>query len=82
MKNVSISIEEFKAQYDKEYEFLYAHYDHVAGYSEAVTAFDDGMRERQWFRDFVNAFAQYRKDCISSDREAAALMFALDAMRA
>ena len=80
MANISINIKKFDEQFNNEYEFLYEHHDRVAGYTEAVDAFDDSMKRQQWFRDFVSEFVNYRQDYISSDREAAAFMFALDAM--
>lgn len=46
----------------------------LAGYAEAVKAFDDFLFTDG---DFVRDFIAYRGDFISSDREAAAFMFAL-----
>lgn len=73
---MSINIYEFAKQFNKEYQFLYEH-DNVAGYDEAVDAFDE-MMENEDFRRFVSGFVSYRQDLISSDREAAAFMFALE----
>lgn len=78
---MSININSFLKQFEKEYNFLYDNRDAVAGYEEAVAAFDDGMR-KEWFRDFVGAFCKFRGDFISSDREAAAFCFALEALSA
>jgi len=74
---MNINIAEFKKKMDKEYEFLYDHNDRVAGYEEAVDAFDKFVEKH---RDFVGEFVKYRGDFISSDREAAAFMFALESM--
>lgn len=75
----TINIHEFRDQYNKEYRFLYDHYDNVAGYDEAVAAFDEFVKAHQ---DFVSGFCTFIGDFISSDREAAAFMFALEAMSA
>ena len=70
-----INIEKFYEEYCKEYNFLYENNDNVAGYTEAVQAFDQFLRDH---KDFVSEFVWYRKDFISSDREAAAFMFAME----
>lgn len=71
----NISMEKFYEQFQKEYHFLYDCRGYVAGYEEAVSAFDRFQADHA---DFVRAFAQYRGDVVSSDWEAAAFMFALD----
>lgn len=76
-RDINVNIKEFAKQYTKEYTFLYDHYDNVAGYDEAVAAFDEFSETHG---DFVGEFARYRGDFISSDREAAAFMFALEAL--
>lgn len=73
----NISMEKFCEQFQKEYNFLYDCRGYVAGYDEAVSAFD---RFQSDHADFVREFAQYRGDVVSSDREAAAFMFALDVL--
>ena len=70
----NISMEKFCEQFQKEYNFLYDCRGYVAGYDEAVSAFDRFQADHV---DFVREFAQYRGDVVSSDREAAAFMFAL-----
>lgn len=75
----TINIHAFRDQYNKEYRFLYDHCDNVAGYDEAVVAFDDFAKAHQ---DFVSGFCTFIGDFISSDREAAAFMFALETMSA
>lgn len=64
-------------QFEKEYEFLYDHNDNVAGVREATDAFDEFLKTH---KDFVSEFVRFRGDFISSDREAAAFMFALENM--
>lgn len=73
----NISMEKFCEQFQKEYNFLYDCLGYVAGYDEAVSAFDRFQADHA---DFVREFAQYRGDVVSSDREAAAFMFALDVL--
>jgi hypothetical protein len=74
---MNIDIGKFAEQFQKEYNFLYDNYDRVAGYDEAVEAFDEFAPAH---RDFIGKFVEYRGDFISSDREAAAFMFALEVM--
>lgn len=76
---MSINIHAFSKQFQKEYNFLYDNQDRVAGYDEAVDAFCLFLNSHF---DFVVEFAKYRGDVISSDREAAAFMFALEVMTA
>ena len=78
---MSINIHKFLKQFEKEYSFMYDHRDAVAGYREAVAAFDESMAV-SWFRSFVAEFIRFRGDIISSDREAAAFMFALEVLSA
>lgn len=73
----SFNIHRFLEEFRKEYDFLYESHDNVAGYDEAVTAFDDFAIKHS---GFVCGFAEFRGDVISSDREAAAFMFAMEAM--
>jgi len=74
---MNINIHTFSKQFDKEYSFLYDNKDNVAGYNEAVTAFDEFLKDN---KDFICEFNAYRKDIVSSDREAAAFMFALEVL--
>lgn len=73
----NIDIERFTKQFNKEYKFLYDNDDYVAGYREAVEAFDNFVAEHA---EFVGEFVDYRRDFVSSDREAAAFMFAMEAL--
>ena len=81
MKAINVNIQEFAEKFNQEYEFLYDNYDRVAGYDEAVDMFD-AMLKSENFAAFVEEFGNYRQDFISSDREAAAFMFALESMGA
>lgn len=72
-----MNIQKFMEQFNKEYSFLYENRNNVAGYMEAVNAFDEFARKH---KTFVCEFVKYRGDVISSDREAAAFMFALEVL--
>jgi len=72
---MNINIHAFSKQFEKEYNFLYENRNNVAGYEEAVTAFDKFLKDHT---NFICEFNTYRNDIISSDREAAAFMFALE----
>ena len=74
---MNINIKAFAEQFSKEYDFLYENGDNVAGYDEAVDAFDNFVKDNG---EFVGEFAKYRGDFVSSDREAAAFMFALSVL--
>lgn len=74
---MDFQIEEFAERFKKEYRFLYDSRDCVAGFNEAVDSFDEFIKGNG---DFVREFAVYRGDMITSDREAAAFMFALSDM--
>lgn len=60
---------------NREYTYLYNHHDKVPGYDEAVHAFDAFAKKN---KRFIGEFIRHRGDFISSDREAAAFMFALE----
>jgi len=62
--------------FNNEYDFLYSNSDRVAGYDEAVKAFDEFLATAEG-KELVQKFVTYRGDFISSDREAASFMFAL-----
>ena len=72
---ININIEKFLEEFRKEYKFLYENRDRVAGYDEAVTAFDEFLKTN---KEFVREFVLFRGDLVSSDREAAAFMFAME----
>lgn len=71
-----INIDNFLKLFRTNYTFLYEHKNAVAGYREAVEAFDEFVKEEK-NKQFVCDFVTYRGDFISSDREAAAFMFTL-----
>lgn len=73
---MNINIAEFLEKFNAEYKFLYDNYDRVAGYEEAVTAFDEEFLPNH--KEFVGEFCKYRGDLITSDRECAAFMFAME----
>ena len=79
---MKVNIHEFAKRFRKEYSFLYDNDDNVAGYDEAVDAFDEYLKKDiGGFKKFVGEFVVFRGyDPVSSDREAAAFMFALDSM--
>lgn len=72
-----INIQDFLEKFNDEYKFLYDSNGTVCEEKEAVKAFDDFVKQHG---DFVREFVAFRGDFISSDREAAAFMFALDSM--
>lgn len=57
------------------YERIYDSYDNVPGYQEAIDAGDALIRSHA---PYVDAIIEYRGDMFSSDREVAALAFAMD----
>jgi hypothetical protein len=57
------------------YERIYDSYDNVPGYQEAIDAGDALIRSHA---PYVDALIEYRGDMLSSDREVAALAFAMD----
>ena len=79
---ITVNFEAFIEQFNKEYNFLYEHNDNVAGYEEAVSAFDDALQNNENFKHFVSEFCEYCNGAITSDREAGAFMFALEALTA
>ena len=76
--NPKSEIEKLAEQFNIEYNFLYDNRDNVAGYDEAVTAFDEMIKTDCIEKTICRKFAEYRQDIITSDREAAAFMFALE----
>lgn len=73
----SVNMDDFAKQYSKEYQFLYDNNDNVAGYREAVDAFEEDMKHPK-FQEFVGKFITHRGDLLSSDREVAAFEFACE----
>ncbi len=68
-----MNMKKLEEQFNKEYEFLYNAPGYVAGYNEAVAYFDQLLKANP---EPIREFAQYRGDVVSSDREAAAFIFA------
>ena len=69
------------SKFNDEYDFLYNAKSEVAGEREAVALFDDLCNNNESFLEFVREYVKSRGyDPISSDRECAAFMFALDDM--
>lgn len=66
-------------KYNQEYNFLYNNHDKVAGYEEAVRAWDEYINHPD-FRELIGKVIKARHDMFTSDREIGALMFALDAL--
>jgi hypothetical protein len=79
MKTRTCNIHTFARKFQDEYNFCYDCGDRVSGYREAVDEFDARITDRN-FADFVEEFANYRGDLITSDREAAAFMFAMESL--
>ena len=68
-----MDMKKLEEQFNKEYEFLYNAPGYVEGYNEAVTYFDQLLEANP---EPIREFARYRGDVVSSDREAAAFVFA------
>jgi len=79
MKTRTCNIHTFAEKFKEEYNFCYDCGDRVSGFSEAVDEFDARIVNRN-FADFVGEFANYRGDLITSDREAAAFIFAMESL--
>lgn len=77
-KSNSFDIQRLSQEFGDEYEYLYNADAYVAGYDEAVEFFDDELANGGKFKQLVTDFVKYRHDAISSDREAAAFVFACD----
>lgn len=65
--------------FDKQYDFIYENKDNVSGYKEALQWFDDNSTKQE-YKYLVDAVVRQRGDYISSDREAVAFAFALEAL--
>ena len=72
---MSVNINVFLKQFEKNYEFLYNAKNYVAGYDEAVEFGDEFIKQHP---DFVKEFCKYRGDLLTSDREVASFAFTLD----
>lgn len=77
----NVNMNDFRKKFNDEYDFLYNAKSEVAGEREAVALFDDLCNKNESFLEFVREYVKSRGyDPISSDRECAAFMFALDDM--
>lgn len=79
---MTIDIKKFAEQFQTEYDALYNRDDGgrgADGYAEAVDSFDILCAAHF---PLIGEFARYRLDAVTSDREAAAFMFALAKMEA
>lgn len=77
MNLCSIDLKTFNDLFVKKYERLYSNHDNIAGFKEAYRTFDRLIKHDESIVDFLSRFNKFRQDIISSDREAAAFMFAL-----
>lgn len=80
MTKTMVNMPELLKRFHEEYSFLYDSRDRVAGYFDDVNAFDEGLESAR-FRNLVEDFIEYRRDFISSDREAAAFIRALNSLQ-
>lgn len=80
MKYYSVDLKTFNDLYTKEYNWLYKNNDDVIGYEDACRAFDVIINRNKSIVEFLTRFNEFREDIISSDREAAAFVFALEDM--
>ncbi len=65
--------------FNKQYDFIYENRDNVSGYKEALQWFDENSTKQE-YKYLVDAVVKQRGDYISSDREAVAFAFALEAL--
>ena len=77
---VTVDMKKLQAAFTKHYSRLYrTHDDHESGeYLDAVDRFDELSGNDPQFTATVQKFNEYTSDLISSDREAAAFVMALD----
>ena len=67
----------FLEKFNREYQFLYDNHDSVAGFLDALETGNQFMYDHP---DFIAEFIRFRGEPITSDREVAAFMFALESM--
>ena len=67
-------------KFKEEYKFLYDNDNKVAGYYDALYAFNDDFKNIEGFDTLVKDFVHYRGDFLSSDRECAAFEFACESL--
>ncbi len=72
---MNVQIEKFLDKFNEIYSELYEARDNVAGFKEAVSFFDEFVKQQS---EFVGEFVKFRGDLITSDREAASFAYALE----
>lgn len=77
--NTSMATSPLLRAFNKQYDFIYENRDNVSGYREALQWYDENS-EKQEYKYLVDAIVRQRGDFISSDREAVAFTFALEAL--
>lgn len=78
---VNIDIAEFTQKFKEKHMLLYNNNDNIRGYREAFSAGHKLLSHpSEPVKEFVREFVKYRGKIISSNREMAAFMFALDDM--
>ena len=71
------NLEALRREFNAAYTFLYEYGDNTPAYNAAVEDFDKKVKnKRSKFYKMVCSFIEFRRDIISSDREAAAFMIA------
>ena len=80
MARKAINIYQFSAIYAEIYNRLYNSSSESDARLEAAAAevFDNSLEKNEAFRDFVREYVEFRGDPITSDREAASFILALD----
>ena len=74
---LDLNIAAFLEKFNQEYQFLYDNHDSVAGFLDALETGNQFMYDHP---DFIAEFIRFRGEPITSDREVAAFMFALESM--
>ena len=77
---MTLNIHKFAEKYADSYDWLYEQDTTGEATREYAEAFDTLMGRSKSFKAFVQAFVEYRKDFISSDREAAAFILTMERM--
>ena len=82
MNATKINIHKFSELFAEIYDYLYNTRSAYDAQMERAAAekFDNAMKTSANFRAFVSEYVDFRKDFISSDREAAAFVLALDTL--
>ena len=76
-QTINANIQSFQQHFEEEYGFLYDNDDDVPGYDKALDEYDAMIKNKNFIK-FVDEFKQYARYDLSTDREVAAFMFALD----